>query len=78
MRWALVETAGPALITIVEVEGPTRLIALAADGEDGALERWIAESQDRVELVAAALRDRGRQGGAERQRQWDAALAEDL
>jgi hypothetical protein len=67
--------AAPALIVIVEVEGPTRLLTTAnTTGEEQRLDGWIHLSAAREQAVEAALRDRGR---ARRQLDWVEQLRRD-
>ena len=75
MTEILVRTAGPAVVVVFEVEGPTRLISTAQPSEDSRVDDWIATSRPREVAVAAALADRWLSGGAARGRAWTAALS---
>jgi hypothetical protein len=71
MSELLVRLAAPAVVIVIEHEGPTRLVSTATTAADGrALERWLAASPLREAAVEAALADRSLRGGAARGRAW--------
>jgi hypothetical protein len=74
VRERLVRLAAPAVIVVLEVEGPTRIVA-AADGEPErrALLRWVESSPARGQVLAAALLDGALED--ERRDAWTRALA---
>ena len=74
----IVRTAGPALVVVVEVEAPTRMISTAATpAEEARLRVWLDED-DRHGIEQAALADRARSGGVAAQLAWRDALAADI
>lgn len=72
----LVRTSrAPAIVIVVEREGPTRVFSTAStDAEEAALAAWIDASPFRLILIDAALRDRATTGGATRGRRWARVL----
>ena len=71
MRELLIRTAAPAIVVVLEREGPPRLLSTAettAEGEE--LARWVEDSDRRTEVVEAALRLRDDEGGRERGAAW--------
>lgn len=72
----LLRTAAPALIIVVEKEGPSRLFTTHTGEADlAALRGWIEQSEERRALVAMALLDSAATGGPGRGLAWVLALA---
>jgi hypothetical protein len=54
VRELLLRHQGPILLVTIELEGPTRISAVAAPGEADRLVEWVARDPDRAALVEAA------------------------
>jgi hypothetical protein len=78
VREALVRVAAPAILVTIEVEAVTRLMAIAGSPEeDERLAAWVAERPERACAISAAIADRTRVGGHERQTAWADELRAD-
>jgi len=70
-----VRVAAPAVVIVVEVEGPTRILHTASSDADlDALNHWIRSTRVREAAVGFAGLDRQGHGGRERGERWDAVL----
>lgn len=76
MTELLVRTSrAPAAITVVELEGPSRIFTTAATAsERRALRAWIDADPVRQAIVAAGLAAQSLGGGAERAQRWSRTL----
>lgn len=72
----LTRVAAPAVLILVEVEGPTRVSSIATSEADrDRLADWIASEPSRADLLRAALEESARYG--DRATQWPDALLRD-
>jgi hypothetical protein len=77
-REVLLRVAGPALVIVLEVEAPTRLVPIVfSEGDEHALGRWLEASPLRTEIAAVAAVERDAGGGARRQDEWTRTLGAD-
>jgi hypothetical protein len=74
VRETEVRTAGPAVVVIVELEAPTRIVELLHSEDEGErLVEWILADEQRERLLDAA--SEATLGIARRGRRWTRALA---
>jgi hypothetical protein len=71
-----IRTVAPAVVIVIEQEGPTRMFSTAGSPEDEGLEAWLRASPFRAAAVAAGLADRRLTGGVARATAWTQVLAE--
>jgi hypothetical protein len=57
VRELALRLAGPAIVVVHELEGPTRMLLAGADGDDDALRvsEWLSASAARSAAILAAL-----------------------
>ena len=77
MPETLVRTRGPALLVVLELEGPPR-IGIVAYGQSEAdrLTTWLAWTPSAAETIFAAIADLDARGGLERSQSWHEALGD--
>jgi hypothetical protein len=77
VREILVRTVAPAVLVIIEQEAPTRVVLTGGRADDERLAAWLAASEARQLVYAAALADREASGGRPRERAWAQELLSD-
>ena len=78
MRELSLRLTGPAVVVVLELEGPARLLLAAVDDDDDALRvgEWISASPGRSEALLAALALVDAEG-LERSTAWHETLGHD-